>query len=127
MQKKMILIAVSALALGGAAIAGVTHQGHDAAPAAKITMAQARAIAMKNAPGGVVAEAELEKEDGSWRYSFDIRQDGRIHEIGVDPQNGRIVENSWENARDEADEAADKPKMATTTDRASGERATCAS
>ncbi|WP_420606385.1 PepSY domain-containing protein [Novosphingopyxis sp.] len=110
MQKKIIATTLCALALGGAAIAGVTHQGHEAAPAARITMAEARAIAMKEAPGGVIAEAELEKEDGSWRYSFDIRQDGRIHEIGVDPQNGRIVENSWENARDEAHEAADEAK-----------------
>ena len=106
MQKKSILVALSALALGGAAIAGTINQSQTAAPAAKITMAQARAIALKNAPGGKIVEAELEKEDGSWRYSFDIKQNGRVHEIGVDPQNGRIVENSWENAKDEADEAA---------------------
>ena len=107
MQKKAVFIAVSALALGGAAIAGTAHRS-EPAPAAKIGMAEARAIAMKQAPGGVIAEAELEKEDGSWRYSFDIRQNGRIHEIGVDPQTGRVVENSWENAEDEANEAADE-------------------
>ena len=110
MQKKSIMIAVSALALGSAAIAGNAHQGHDKAPAAKISMAQARAIALKHAPGGVIGEAEMEKENGSWRYSFDIRQNGRIHEIGIDPQNGRIVEDSWENARDEANEAASEAR-----------------
>ena len=36
------------------------------------------------------------------RYSFDIRQGNRIHEIGVDVVTGRIVEDKFEalNARD---------------------------
>ncbi len=110
MQKKAIIVAISALALGSAAVAGTAHQGQNNAPAAKISMTQARAIALKNAPGGVIAEAEMEKENGSWRYSFDIRQNGRIHEIGVDPQNGRIVENSWENSKSEAKEAASEAR-----------------
>jgi len=32
---------------------------------------------------------EYEKEGGGWRYSFDIRQGKRIHEIGVDANTGK--------------------------------------
>lgn len=68
---------------------------------AGITMAQARAIALKAAPGKV-EKAEREREGGGLRYSFDIRQGNRIHEIGVDVATGRIVEDKYEalNARD---------------------------
>lgn len=66
-----------------------------------ITMAQARAIALKAAPGKV-EKSEREREGGGERYSFDIRQGNRIHEIGVDVRTGKIVESKFEalNARD---------------------------
>ena len=64
-------------------------------PAAKITMAQARAIALRTAPGRVIS-AEYEKEGGIWRYSFDIQQKGHVQEIGIDGRTGRIVENTSE-------------------------------
>lgn len=68
---------------------------------AGITVARARAIALKAAPGKV-EKAEREREGGGERYSFDIRQGNRIHEIGVDVVTGRIVEDKYEalNARD---------------------------
>lgn len=66
-----------------------------AAPKAKISMAQAKAIALKAAPGKLKS-AEYEKEGGGWRYSFDIQQKGHIQEIGVDAMNGKIVENKNE-------------------------------
>ena len=62
-------------------------------------MAQARAIALKRAPGHV-ADAEYENENGDWRYSFDIRQGKRIHEIGVDANTGRVVEDKYEGLHD---------------------------
>lgn len=66
-----------------------------------ITMAHARAIALKAAPGKIEKE-EREREGGSERYSFDIRQGNKIHEIGVDVKTGRIVEDKFEplDARD---------------------------
>ncbi len=69
------------------------------APKARLTMAQARAIALKAAPG-TIADAEYEKEAGAWRYSFDIRQGKRIHEIGVNANTGKIVENKYEGIKD---------------------------
>jgi uncharacterized membrane protein YkoI len=68
-------------------------------PHARITMARARAIALKAAPGKVV-DAEYEKEAGAWRYSFDIRQGKRIHEIGVSAMTGKIVEDKFEGVKD---------------------------
>lgn len=80
-----------------ALVAGVLGWGAsaDAAAAGKIGMTHARAIALKAAPGKIV-DAEYEKEAGGWRYSFDIRQGKRIHEIGVDAFTGRIVEDKFE-------------------------------
>ena len=65
------------------------------APAPKISMASARAIALKRAPGRI-KDAEYEYEKGGWRFSFDIAQGKRIHEIGVDAMSGRIVEDAFE-------------------------------
>ncbi|WP_298670894.1 PepSY domain-containing protein [uncultured Sphingomonas sp.] len=77
----------------------MTATGATAAPHAKLSMAQARAIALKKAPG-TVTKGEYEKEGGGWRYSFDIKQGARIHEIGVDANTGRIVEDKFERPGD---------------------------
>lgn len=69
------------------------------APHAKLSTRQARAIALKAAPGRVV-DAEYEKEGGAWRYSFDIRQGKRIHEIGINANTGKIVEDKYEGLKD---------------------------
>lgn len=72
-----------------------------AAKSAGVSMAQARTIALKVAPGRI-EKSEREREGGGLRYSFDIRQGNRIHEIGVDFATGRVVEDKFEalNARD---------------------------
>jgi len=88
-MKKLALVAAIALV--------ATVNPAAAAPKAtpKLSMAQARAIALKIAPGRV-KDAEYEYEGHGWRYSFDIAQGARIHEIGVDAMNGAIVEDSFE-------------------------------
>jgi len=79
---------IAIVALGGLATAA---SAATPAPKAKLTLVQARAIALKAAPGRVT-KGEYEKEKGSWRYSFDIRQGRMNHEVGVDANTGRIVE-----------------------------------
>lgn len=79
---------VSALAIGSSAFA-------TQAPAPKISMAKARAMALHLAPGKIIS-SEYEKEGGIWRYSFDIQQKGNVHEIGIDGRTGKIVENKSE-------------------------------
>jgi len=73
-------------------------------PHTKITMAEARATALKKAPGKVTSE-ELEHEKGKWIYSFDIATSMTdVTEVNVDALNGRIVDVQHENAAKEAAE-----------------------
>lgn len=87
-----IVLASAALA---ALLTGGVAQAKTHAPTPKVPMAQARAIALRAAPGKIMS-SEYEKEGGGWRYSFDIQQTGHVQEIGVDSQTGGIVENKSE-------------------------------
>ena len=70
----------------------------------KITMAEARATALKRAPGKVTSE-ELETEHGKLIYSFDIATSKTgVTEVNVDAINGKIVAVQHENAAKEAAE-----------------------
>lgn len=95
-MKTFALITIAGAALLGASAFAANNE---AGPPTKLTKAEAQAIALKAAPGTVV-DSEYEKENGAWRYSFDIRQGKRIHEIGVDANTGKIVEDSYESAND---------------------------
>lgn len=66
-----------------------------AVPKPKVSMAQARKIALRLAPGNIT-KSEYEKEGGGWRYSFDIQQKGHIQEIGLDAMTGKVVQNKSE-------------------------------
>jgi uncharacterized membrane protein YkoI len=74
--------------------------GEEFAAEARITLPEARAIALK-VFAGTIASEELEKEKGGsgLRYSFDIKKGSVVHEVGVDAKTGRILENSVERAR----------------------------
>ena len=84
---------------------------------AKITMDQAREIALKKAQGEVKS-SELEKESGKIVYSFDIQQpnEKKITEVQVSAIDGSIVRIRKESAANEAKEAkqeeAEKKKAA---------------
>lgn len=73
------------------------YTGEALAKHTKVTMTEARAIALKAHPGKVTDE-ELEKEAGGsgLRYSFDIREGKVTQEVGVDAQTGAILENKEE-------------------------------
>jgi uncharacterized membrane protein YkoI len=74
---------------------GYTRQA--LASKAKITMDEARSIALRARPGTITDE-ELEKEKGGsgLRYSFDVKSGNVVYEVGVDAQTGKILENSKE-------------------------------
>lgn len=63
----------------------------------QITLADARAIALK-AHAGKITDEELEKEDGGsgMRYSFDIKDAKGTQEVGVDAKTGTVLENKLE-------------------------------
>lgn len=72
---------------------------------AKISIEDARAIALKKVPGEI-QEEELERENGKLVYSFDIRATGQkdITEVQVSAIDGSIVSVEKENAASEAKE-----------------------
>ena len=73
------------------------YTGEGLAKDAKISIAEARAIALKAHPGRITDE-ELEREGGGTglRYSFDIKSDKATQEVGVDARTGRVLENARE-------------------------------
>lgn len=82
-----------------AALATTTPALAERPPHPIISMSQARATALRLAPGRVIS-SEYEKEGGGWRYSFDIQQRTHVQEIGIDGQTGRVVENKSEGKQD---------------------------
>ena len=90
------IIATSAIAF---AIPAQAYSGHELAKNAKVTMKEARAIALKAHPGKITDE-ELEMENGrsGLRYSFDIKRGktAKTQEVGVDAMSGKVLENDPE-------------------------------
>lgn len=85
------------LVLTVAAVNAFAYTGQKLAGDAKISIEQARAIALKAHPGKITDE-ELEREKGGsgLRYSFDIRHGKVTHEVGVDAKTGELLENAPE-------------------------------
>jgi len=81
------------------AISVQAYTGEKLAKDAKITLNEARAIALKAHPGKIT-DQELEKEEGGsgLRYSFDIRNRKVVHEVGVDAMTGAVLENKQESS-----------------------------
>jgi uncharacterized membrane protein YkoI len=83
----LVLMTTTAFALSGAQYKSQT----------KVTLEQARAIALKTYSGRIDSE-ELEKESGGsgLRYSFVISNKDVKHEVGIDAKTGEVLENSLE-------------------------------
>ena len=75
----------------------LAYTGEKLAKDAKISIAEARTIALKAHPGKITDE-ELEKEKGGsgLRYSFDIKTATGVQEVGVDAKTGVVLENAKE-------------------------------
>jgi uncharacterized membrane protein YkoI len=96
----MAMVACGAIATGAAISSSArAFSGEELASEAKISLDEARAIALK-AFAGTIADEELEKEKGGsgLRYSFDIKNGAVMHEVGVDAKTGRVLENIVERA-----------------------------
>ena len=79
------------------ACSALAYTGEKLAKDAKVSIAEARAIALKAHPGKITDE-ELERETGGTglRYSFDIKSGSSTQEVGVDARTGRVLENAKE-------------------------------
>lgn len=97
-MKLTLAIAAGLLAATGAS-AGVPNHfaGANLLPMAKVTLTRARATALRAHPG-LITDQELEKERGGTglRYSFDIKNQGKTFEVGVDARTGKVLENDAE-------------------------------
>ena len=80
-----------------AAMPALAYTGENLAKFAKVSLEQARQIALKAHPG-VIADQELEKEPGGsgLRYSFDVQMGKVTQEVGVDALTGHVLENKPE-------------------------------
>ena len=94
-----VAIGVLGVILSAASLSAFAFTGQNLAGNAKVTIEQARTIALKAYPGKITDE-ELEQEKGGsgLRYSFDIKSGKVTHELGVDAKTGAVLENSTEGA-----------------------------
>jgi len=98
MIKLVCITAAVSLGATGALAAVPSHfAGAELLPQAKITLAQARSTALA-ARSGQITDQELEKERGGTglRYSFDIKNNGKTFDVGVDARTGKVLENKAE-------------------------------
>jgi len=94
---KLCLASGTAVALLVGTLPAMAYTGQELANHAKVSIAEARASALKAYPGKITDE-ELEKEKGGsgLRYSFDIKRGKVTQEVGVDAQTGKVLENAKE-------------------------------
>ena len=99
-SKKVVTVGLTSLLLA-VAFGAQAYTGEALAKHAKVSIAEARVIAL-NAHAGKITDEELEKEAGGsgMRYSFDIVEAGKkaTQEVGVDAQTGVVLENKPEGA-----------------------------
>jgi uncharacterized membrane protein YkoI len=81
---------------------------------AKITMADARALATKTVPNATIQAGEIEREGGRLIYSFDMKVPGKsgIDEVNIDAMTSQIVSHQHETPKAERAEAAADAKAA---------------
>jgi Peptidase propeptide and YPEB domain len=94
---KFCIASGTAVALLVGTLPAMAYTGEELANQAKVSIAEARAIALK-AYRGKITDEELEKEKGGsgLRYSFDIKRGKVTQEVGVDAQTGKVLENAKE-------------------------------
>jgi uncharacterized membrane protein YkoI len=80
-----------------ASIPAFGYTGEELAKHARVSIEEARAIALKAHPGKITDD-ELEREAGGTglRFSFDIKHGRSVQEVGVDARTGRVLENAKE-------------------------------
>jgi uncharacterized membrane protein YkoI len=90
-------VTASAIMLIASTLPASAYTGEELAKGAKVSIADARAIALKAYPGKITDE-ELEKEGGGsgLRFSFVIKRGDIAQEVGVDAETGNVLENAKE-------------------------------
>ena len=81
---------------------------------AKMTMADARAMAVRTVPNAKIQAGEIEREGGKLIYSFDMKTAGKsgIDEVNNDAMTGKLIGNQHETPKAERAEAKADAKAA---------------
>jgi uncharacterized membrane protein YkoI len=118
-MRTLRIVPILALTLATAAGAQQsTRKAHetqaDLQKEAKMTMADARAMARREVPGATIASGEIEREGGKLIYSFDMKTAGKsgIDEVNIDAISGKLVSKQHETPKDEKAEAKADAKAA---------------
>lgn len=110
MKKPLIIGGLTLAVVGG----GFLYQGTDIADnvfasssklaeQADITQDEAKKIALQEVSGEVV-ETEIEKEDNTIVYEFEIKTDTGVKEVEIDGMTGKVLEVENEDDEDDDDE-----------------------
>jgi hypothetical protein len=74
-------------------------------PKTKFSASQAEASALKKYKSGKIqGKSALEKEDGKWQYAVMVKVGGKMHEVMVDANTGKIASEEVVTAKEEAAE-----------------------
>ena len=76
----------------------------------KISKKEAIKIALAEVKGGKVKSSELEKENGKFVWSFDIKVGKEIKEVWVDAYEGKVIKTEVESVAKEKDEEKNEKK-----------------
>jgi uncharacterized membrane protein YkoI len=90
-KMKLYIVSGAATILMMATLPAMAYTGQELAKQAKVSITEARAIALKAHPGRITDE-ELENGKGGLRYSFDIKGGTVTQEVSVDAQTGKVLE-----------------------------------
>jgi sRNA-binding protein len=72
---------------------------------AKLSASQAEAAALKKYKSGKIqGKSELENEEGKWQYAVMVKVGGKMHEVMVDANTGKIASEETVTAKEEAAE-----------------------
>ena len=106
-----LLLAASVAGAQGATHPKKAESQADLQKEAKMTMVDARAMALREVPNSKVQAGEIEREGGKLIYSFDMKVANKsgIDEVNIDAMTGKLVSKQHETPKDEKAEAkADK-------------------
>jgi len=103
MKNKLATIALSVpLIFTGLSASAFAYDGSQYAKEAKVTIEQARANALKAAPG-TINDSELEKVKGHLQYAFDVQTKHGLREVTVDANSGKVAKNAPASLIDKAE------------------------
>jgi len=76
----------------------------------KVSPKQAAQIALKKYPGKLVGTPKVEKEDGIWQYEVLVKSKGKLKEVNVNAETGKITSVENTSAKEEKKEKEDDEK-----------------